>query len=250
MFNSTLSGLKELELARIVQESLLPKGKLEIGQYRFYGFSTMQCQVGGDYFDFKVRDNNCVEVILGDVSGHGLPAALVVAMAKSAFMLLSGLESLLPSDVLTKISQAFLKILNKLKMMTCFLARIDLSRHKLYCSNAGQNAPMLLDRSKEVLEIKIKAFPLGTRQKTNYQNEEVSFPEGGWFVLYSDGVVEALSPSGEMYGYERLKDSIKANCGKSPTLTVEKILANLKAFTLEVPWADDVTVFVIQREEF
>jgi len=204
--NLAMGRLREMELARTVQADLLPHERLDLGSFVLQGRNRMTKAVGGDYFDFIPLHRGLTAVILGDVSGHGVSAALVTAMAKAAFTILCPRFPDQPEEVLLRLNRLMLTLLNRAKMMSCFLGIIDTQTGRLMAANAGQSYPILLPAAGAASLVSMPSQPLGTRAKAIFKRLDIDLREAG-LLLYSDGMVEALNPDRKMFGYEGLVDA-------------------------------------------
>lgn len=247
--NRTIAHLANMETAAVIQQNLLPAPDLRAGGFALHAFNQMTQAIGGDYFDFLPLPDGKVAVVLGDVSGHGVSAALVTAMAKAAFTLLCPMFPDQPVEVLRRVNDQFLAVLNRRKMMTCCLVILDPAARRARLGNAGQCTPLLVGQGGRVEEISLGSSPLGTVKRARYPTAEADLSRGG-LILYSDGVVEAANEGQEMVGYSRFQEFAAAAWQGNPPLPslVGEVLAQVRSFTGSVPWADDATVVVIRAE--
>jgi len=245
-FNETILLLKEMEIAAVIQRDLYPHGSMTAGNFLITGRNKMMQAVGGDYYDFITLPDGKVAVVIGDVSGHGFSAAIVTAMAKAAFTILCPIFPENPVAVLEKINQQFLQILNKKKMMTCFLGILDPASEKLFAANAGQCFPLFLEKSGQLKFLEFNSFPLGILRKAKFPFQEVSLKDG-MLVLYSDGLIESVNESNQGVGYARFAEIVKQKFTSSGKLDISEILEGVREFTGSVPWNDDATTIVIQK---
>ncbi|NLI78640.1 MAG: SpoIIE family protein phosphatase [Candidatus Riflebacteria bacterium] len=244
-FNEALAKLRDLEIARAVQADLLPQQSQRFGAYEVIGVNIMTQQVGGDYFDFIPLPHGLVAVAMGDVSGHGVSAALVTAMAKAAFSILCPRQPDRPEEVLQEVNRELLAQVKRAKMMTCFLGILDPQSDCIICANAGQSYPLLIGGDGKAQMVRLPSQPLGVRAKMACHREVVSL-RGKTMMLYSDGLVEAVNDRQEMFGYEALARAAEvAVASRHPDLA-GRVLEQVREFTGEVPWNDDATLVVIR----
>lgn len=247
LFGRTLITLRQMDLARTVQETLLPTAPVRFGGFEMAGKSVMMSQVGGDYFDLIPRGGGRFLVVVGDVSGHGLSAAIVVSMVKSAFLLLAE-TTMETNEMLVAINDVMFKTLARKKLMTCLLGSLDTETGELRYSNAGHNFPWLGSSSGIGSFVKQTNLPLGSMRNRPYKIDSVTIPPGGTLVMFSDGITEAADPANVILGYERLGEFLrKSSCGASPESATEDLLDFVRAYSRGVPWQDDVTVLVVKR---
>ncbi|HEY9071820.1 MAG TPA: SpoIIE family protein phosphatase, partial [Candidatus Ozemobacteraceae bacterium] len=245
-FNATLAGMEELEVARIVQQKLLPAGEVVSGCWRYRGISVMCSEVGGDYHDARLCSDGSIVFFLGDVSGHGVSAALVVAMAKAAFgnLVRSGCTD--PGELLGRLNEVILGTVRKMKMMTAVagLAKPDGS---LLLANAGHCYPALL-RSDGLVELRPwkGSLPLGVRLRGSWTPVCIPLGPGDRLLLYTDGIPEAGDRDGNQLGYTRWEEMLQAEAVEPDAgRLIARLHDRLGRFTHPVSWADDVTITVL-----
>ncbi len=246
--NDAIERLQEMEVARIVQADLLPRAPMDLGNYELVGFNIMTQSVGGDYYDFFPLREGLTAVILGDVSGHGVSAALVTAMAKAAFGILCNRFPEQPEEVMRRINLAMLNQLNRTKMMTAFLGILDVASDRIMCANAGQSYPLLIPRRGKAEFFKLPSVPLGIRGKLVYKTENIDL-KGKTMVLYSDGLIEAVDEKEAMFGYEAFAKAAEESIQNLPTdKTIEGIFERVREHTRDVPWGDDASLILIRAK--
>ncbi|MFZ2960150.1 MAG: SpoIIE family protein phosphatase [Candidatus Ozemobacteraceae bacterium] len=245
-FNEATAHLREMEIARIVQSDLLPAEVFRSGGWEFVGRNRMTQSVGGDLFDYSQLPDGRVSLMLGDVSGHGISAALVGAMAKAGFAILIERFPDQPDAIMQRINTAFFSLLGKTKMMTAFLGFFDPVSEVLVCANAGQSYPLLVDEDGKTTFVKLPSFPLGVRYKSVFKRDEISV-KGKTLILYSDGMIEAANEQNKMYDYEKFAETASNGHRLSGPALMEYLMNQLRSFTGSVPWADDVTVVILRK---
>ncbi|MBU1105563.1 MAG: SpoIIE family protein phosphatase [Candidatus Riflebacteria bacterium] len=213
IFNSVMVELEELSVAGAIQEQLLPQQQIATGKFSLFGRSIAMGELGGDYYDYIQVDNNRFSVLLGDVAGHGVGAALIMAMAKAG---------IIQSDDLLDQPLALLNRLHALihasktkkqkKVMTFQYLCVDSNTGKCRYSNAGACSPMIIRKASGLVEeLTLAGGALGAFKKANFSEIEISFEPGDAIVFYTDGIVEARNSSGEELGYDDIKTLLK-NC--------------------------------------
>ena len=249
VFNRAIESLEDFEVARIVQESLFPGNRFDIGDFDIFGKSVVMTTLGGDYYDcFKINDDY-QGIIIGDVAGHGIPAGLMMAMAKSGVLSASE-EIKLDASVLTaRLHKIFHGIKNeKLKRMMTFMyfvLRVS-DGHFLY-TNAGHCLPFVVDGNKKTAEyLDYIATPLGIGARCRCKNQEFILEKGQSLVLYTDGIVEANNGFGEQYGYDRFKDALIEHYDSNPEVFYDNIYNKVYKAWSPVP-DDDLTFIIINR---
>ena len=246
-FNNSLEVMKDLEIATFVQNCILPTGKITNGRCTFSGRTVSADEVGGDYFDVFLRESGEMIFLMGDVSGHSISAALVVSMAKAAFGALVDSGLYLPQDIFARMNSLMLSHLNRVKMMTCFAGYID-NDGNLTFSNSGHPFPMLLTKN-GVKTLKQIGYPLGAAKRKKIKFEELPLTEKSRIVMFGDGFIEATNEAGELFGYDRFEElvtSLGVDCPIDDFY--DKVYQGLKEFSKDVPWADDVTMAILDYD--
>lgn len=241
--NLVLSESEDLEVAQSVQEHLLPRQSLTSGTWQIMGACTPTSRVGGDYFEYFRPDPKKLAFIIGDVAGHGVPAALVVAMAKALTVHPDTPSE--PGKWLQMLNQVFLTVLKRKRMMTCFAGLFDLETQTLTYANAGHIHPLLL-RQGAISSLTGNSLPIGAVAKWSVKEMSVPLLSGDVLVLFTDGSVEAVDTLGNTYGFDCLPRLLPKMIGDS----AEKTLANIQNWF----WhsvdrdllSDDVTFVVLQ----
>jgi len=244
-FNGVMEGLADLEVAKIVQESLFPANEVKAGEYSIYGESHTMTALGGDYFDLQQLSDGRVLVLVGDVSGHGVPAALVMAMAKALVERESELSST-PDSILAVIHRVFLRTLKRKRMMTCFLGILDTVTHQFQYANAGHNYPVKFRNGVPPLFLEINGMPLGSMKKNVLKLAETDIQPGDRIVFYTDGIVEAKL-NGQEIGYQRMSGEIGRRLCDDARKSCERIFEWHRGLTAGSDQQDDITLLVLTR---
>ncbi|MBF0544024.1 MAG: serine/threonine-protein phosphatase [Candidatus Riflebacteria bacterium] len=243
-FNRIMDGMKELQVAKVLQEGFFPESALEVKDWRIHGSCIPTMQVGGDYFDYVPVGKNKALIILGDVAGHGVSAALVVAMAKA--LLSHPLSPLNPNGILEILNSVFFRTLRWKKTMTCVACLLDADEGKITISNAGQTYPLII-RDGKVIEMALPGLPLGIKRSREMQTIEHHLSPDDVLVFYTDGIVEYRDVEGEILGFKKFFSSISGKIGKTPQETEESLLIWLKSMTDVSPQLDDITLVICQK---
>ena len=242
-FNSVMEGLSDLEVARIVQESLFPSGKLIAGAFEVYGTSRSSSELGGDYFDLQQLHDGRVLVLIGDVSGHGVPSALVMAMAK-ALVERESETNPHPVNLLEVVHRILFRTLKRKRMMTCFLALLDPPNRLLTYSNAGHNFPILYRDGEEPRFLENKSFPLGSVKRNRFTPDDLILQPGDRLLLYTDGLVEAKMGD-EMIGYNRMSKVVRQFLHDDAQASCEAVVNWHIGLTGDGPQEDDITLVLL-----
>ncbi len=246
MFNFMLEGLEELEVAKVVQETFFPQTTLACGDWEIHGSSIAASRVGGDYFDYFPIGEDRIGMLIGDVSGHGVGAALVVAMAKA--LLCHPKTESDPQKVLQTVQHVMLKTLKRKKIMTCFFAVFHPSTGLLSAANAGHCFPFIV-RSNSVERIELPGSPLGTRICRVDAPVQRTLAGHDFVVLFTDGLVEAQDRSGAMIGEARIAAVLEQLRGDTAHTTVTNLMNwHAEQTGGRHPPEDDVTLVVLQKK--
>jgi phosphoserine phosphatase RsbU/P len=237
---------QEMNLARNIQMNLLPKQMPLMQGYDAYGISVPAQEVGGDYYDFISKDENRFIFCLGDVSGKGMPAALLMANLQATLRGTSmGCKSAL--DCLKRSNGLLYHSTDQEKYATMFYGVLDTKNHQLSFANAGHNNPFLVSRDGSFKRLKAIGIPLGWLEDFDYTEEVIPFNEGDVLVTFSDGISEAMNETEEEFEEEKILEVIKQNLDATPKELTDKLLSLVKAHTGNAPQTDDMTLVVIKR---
>ncbi len=247
IFNNMMVGLKELEVARIVQESMFPKPDFKQGNFSVYGKSITMIDVGGDYLDFFKVDANSFSVLLGDVAGHGVGAAMIMAMAKASILSSAELWKS-PSSMLNLLHKVILgaKTAKQRKIMTFQYLHINSNTGENLYGNAGACSPFWVRYSENLIEeVKMSGAALGAFKKAAYKEKPLDLKPGDALVFYTDGIVECKNKSGEMLGYDNLKSIILQSWDANPEIYYNNILKAYYEYVGKNAEAGDDLTFVV-----
>jgi sigma-B regulation protein RsbU (phosphoserine phosphatase) len=237
---------QEMNLARNIQMNLLPKQMPLMKGYDAYGISVPAQEVGGDYYDFISRDENCFIFCLGDVSGKGMPAALLMANLQATLRgTTMGCKSAL--DCLKRSNGLLYHSTDQEKYATIFYGVLDTKNHQLSFANAGHNHPFLVSRDGSFKRLEAIGIPLGWMEDFEYTEEVVPFNKGDVLVTFSDGISEAMNEMEEEFEEEKILEAIRQNLDISPKELTDKLLRLVQAHTGNAAQTDDMTLVVIKR---
>lgn len=238
---------REMHLAAEIQRQILPKGAPSVSGYQLAGWNRPARQVGGDYYDLLALPDGRVELVVGDVSGKGIPAALMVSTLHSALRLLLDQAGFGPS-LLERMNRHILESSMANKFITLLMAELEPRTGVLRYLNAGHNPGYLLRANGKVEELSSSGVPLGLLPNSRYQPRELVIEPGDILCLYSDGITEAESIDDEEFGTERLIEILR----KHPGFTLQEVLETLQGavtrFAVGKPQYDDQTVVLLRRE--
>ncbi|MBF0547246.1 MAG: SpoIIE family protein phosphatase [Candidatus Riflebacteria bacterium] len=251
-FNSAMESFSDLEIARIVQENLFPKDEIRRGNFSIYGETRSASKLGGDYFDLISLEDKRILIIIGDVSGHGLGAALIMAMAKAVvaarlkFSIDAG-SSASPKELLDFLQQALFQNLKSRRMMTLMIALLDTDLGTLNISSAGHNFPCLFRKNQPTVIQISKSTPLLKLRHYSFGSAELILQENDRILFYTDGLIEAKGQQDEALGYANTFQQIADFHGVSAKQTFDLINQWHSSIVRDAPQEDDITMIVLQK---
>jgi serine phosphatase RsbU (regulator of sigma subunit)/predicted ester cyclase len=235
---------QELEVARRIQQASLPKEVPTLEEWQITPFYQPAREVGGDFYDFLDLADGRLGVVVGDATGKGVPAALMMASTRSTLRAVAqACES--PGDALRRVNDPLATDIPQNMFVTCFYAILDPKSGTLSYANAGHDLPYLYHGG-DCEELRARGMPLGLMPGMSYEEKEIVLDAGETALFYSDGLVEAHDREGEMFGFPRLRALI-AEHGKERSLG-EFLLEELYTFVGE-GWEqeDDITLLTLRR---
>lgn len=239
---------KELETARRIQQGLLPKENPKIEGLDVSGISIPATSVGGDYFDFIELDEKHLVVIVGDVSGKGMSAALYMSKIQGMVQLASGMYSS-PRDILVEVNRKIYDGIERNSFITMIVALFDLEEHKTIICRAGHN-PVLLSVNGTISSLKMKGIGLGLEEGSIFEQEleqmEKTFAPGNTFIFYSDGLTEAMNRDQVEFGEDRVVELVRSNIHLNAAEIQQKVIAEVERFRGDAEQNDDITVVVVK----
>jgi serine phosphatase RsbU (regulator of sigma subunit)/predicted ester cyclase len=239
---------QELKVARRIQQASLPEEVPTLNGWKISPFYQPAREVGGDFYDFHILSEGRLGLVVGDATGKGVPAALVMSTTCGMLQVTAqALGSSSPGEVLERVNEALLSRIPSNMFVTCFYAILDPRSATLSYANAGHDLPYVRhpDRG-EAKELRARGMPLGLMPGMSYEEKEIVLDAGESVFFYSDGLVEAHDPEGEMFGFPRLRALVAEHAEGEPL--VEYLMDELRSFTGE-GWEqeDDITLVVLQR---
>ncbi len=239
---------EEIRLARQIQLDLLPKSPPEFPGYDIAGISLPAQQVGGDYFDFVPMGEDQVAVCLGDVSGKGLPASLLMANLQ-ATLRAQTLTTAATCERLMHANRLLYRSTDPEKFATLFYGILDARKNKLCFCNAGHENPILFSASGKLERLTTGGLVLGIMDDFRFQEKMVSLNPGDMLVIFSDGVTEAMNDKEELFGEQRLIDIVREGRKYRSADLIDRIVGSVKQHAGDVPQVDDITLVVVRRLE-
>jgi sigma-B regulation protein RsbU (phosphoserine phosphatase) len=242
-----LSSLKEeVKLVSQIQVELLPKSSPTVPGYDIAGKNVPARIVGGDYFDFIALEANRICVCVGDVSGKGLPASLLMANLQ-ATLRGQAHRDVVPSVCLNRCNNMLFRSTNPEHFVTLFCGLLDSAKHELTFCNAGHNYPLLFSGGEEPILLKTGGVVLGVIEDRPFEQETVSLAPGDVLVIYSDGVTEAMDGAEVEFGEERLNELISSHLDDSASALIGRVFTAVKEHAGDYPQSDDMTMVVVKR---
>jgi serine phosphatase RsbU (regulator of sigma subunit) len=241
---------QELRIARLIQQTLLPKTLPQLRSYDVAAYYQPAREVGGDFYDFMELDDGRLGVVVGDVTDKGVPAALVMATTRT--MLRASAQRLFsPGEVLRRANDALVTDIPPNMFITCLYAILEPESGRLVYANAGHDLPYRRTReSTAAEELRATGMPLGLMPGMSYEEKEITLEGGESVLFYSDGLVEAHDPTTrEMFGFPRLQGLVGTHREGGSSL-IGFLLSELTRFTGE-GWEqeDDITLVTLERSE-
>ena len=236
---------QELRVARSIQQASLPKEVPELTGWQIAPYYQPAREVGGDFYDLFELEDERLGIVVGDATGKGVPAALVMSSTRSMLRAVARASNS-PGEVLEQVNDLLVSDIPPNMFVTCFYAILDPKRGTLTYANAGHDLPYLRRRNGDCEELRARGMPLGLMPKMNYEQKEIVLDVGEAALLYSDGLVEAHDPKGEMFGFPRLR-ALVAKYAEDRSLG-DLLLEELYSF-VEVDWEqeDDITLLTLRR---
>src|SRR5215204_715238 len=237
---------QELQVARQIQQELLPETIPELKDWRIAAFYGSAREVGGDFYDFLEFPDGRLGLVVGDATGHGMPAALVMATTRGMLRaVVQSLES--PGEVLARVNEALVADIPPSTFVTCFYGILDPENGGFIYANAGHNLPCR-QHNGQADELRARGMPLGLMPGTAYEEKEALLEIGDSTLFYSDGIVEAHNPQREMFGVPQLRRLVAEHVEEGSL--VDFLMDEVRSFTRE-GWEeeDDIILLTLRRSE-
>lgn len=241
----------EMDIARQVQTAILPQYIPQVQGMDVYATSSPAFEVGGDFFDVIDRSKESLVFALGDVTGKGMPAALLMSMAHTIIKAASrNMPFEYPHQVLDRLNHDMAADFSNVGMFTTvMLGMVDCVNCKLHFSNAGQSPIYYVPVNGEPVLLEAQDIPVGILDTFNYSTQSMDLSDGDIFIAATDGFPESRNPAGEMYGYERMKALISASRHLSSKQLADALLMDVNTFCDTHAQDDDRTIVVIKFEK-
>ncbi|HDL18100.1 MAG TPA: GAF domain-containing protein, partial [Bacteroidetes bacterium] len=238
---------RDLEIAEQIQSGMLPTRFPDLPELEIFGRCIPAKNVGGDYFDFFLNDNGCLEMVMADVSGHNIGAALMMANTRSVLKSLIHASSSV-NEILYRANKLLYDDMNRSGLfISVFLLRYDRSKRRLSFANGGHH-PVIWYRAKQNRFVKLDAdgLLLGVLPEVDFEEKTVILHPGDLLIMYTDGVIEASDASGNLFGYNRIEKLIAANFALPVRKLADKIFREVKFYSNSTDQADDITLQIMK----
>jgi serine phosphatase RsbU (regulator of sigma subunit)/predicted ester cyclase len=239
---------QEMRVARRIQQASLPEEVPSLEGWQISPYYKPAREVGGDFYDFFELEEGRVGVVVGDATGKGIPAALVSEATSNMLRAVAqALGSSSPGEVLERVNQTLLARIPPNMFVTCFYAILNPMSGHLSYANAGHDLPYLRHHNGEAEELRARGMPLGLMPGMGYEEKETILQAGESVLFYSDGLVEAHDPDGEMFGFPRLR-ALVAEHAEEEGPPGDFLMEELYSFVGE-GWEqeDDITLLTLRR---
>lgn len=237
----------EIDIARQIQVSLAPSSPIDNEHFEVTGYCLPADQVGGDYYDYFLRDQHRLEMVIADVSGHSIGPGLFMVEARSAIRALAnGQET--PSEKMALLNGFLFDDLDKSDFfITLFYLQYDALSRQLCYANAGHPPPLLFKTGLDAcISLDADGLIFGVDKSVDFEQRTTQLAGGDVVLLYTDGLTEAQNERGEFFGKERVCDLLRQNSGQSPQQLIALLLDSLKQFSRSEVYNDDITLMVLK----
>jgi len=238
---------RELQLAMEIQQRFQPTAPPIVSGYELQGISFPCYEIGGDYYDFIKRDDGRLVIALGDVSGKGTAAALLMSSLHASIHAQTGSHDTLVQTI-SAVNRYLADNIPSNRFVTLFYAELDPESGAFSFLNAGHNPPLIVHAAGTVEQLASGGLPLGINANAEYREGRTNLAPGDVLVIYSDGVTEAASPSGEEFGPTRLYEVVSRNVDSSAAGIRDRIESALTKFSQGTQAADDITLVIVKRQ--
>lgn len=238
---------RELDLAREIQNNLLPKSNPIIDGWDIVGKSIPSKTVGGDYFDFVELSENEYLFIIADISGKGIPAALLMSNLQASIRTLTELNLTL-DEIVRKVNSLLYRNTSFDKFATLFIAKLNTSTANLEYINAGHNPPLYLKSDATYCELSQGCLLLGVVEDLGkIETASIQLQQNEIVLMFTDGISESMNSNYQEYGIAKLIDNLKTFINLQSNIILEKIYSDIKLFTAGMEQYDDMTAIIIKR---
>ncbi len=239
---------RQLETAREVQLSLFPAKSPELSGYDIAGICIPTDEIGGDYFDYIPLSHNRLGLVVADVSGHGIPSALVMT-AFRALLRTKARGRTKPANIANAINHLLPEFTGDKHYVTALYAELEALSGRFTYISCGHPSPLLIHKNGEVENLYLHNPALGIIQNLQFTDQEISLVSGDALVLYTDGIIELTDQHGQAFGFERLAQVVRENHHLAASELIYKIIRTTHDFSDNYGYLDDFTLIVLRRGE-
>lgn len=237
----------ELDVASRIQKKILPADVDEIFGLEIAQYFEPAKEIGGDYYDYTILDDNVFSITIADVSGKGVPAAFLMALGRSVLKTLTLTGDFAPNENLNELNKIIYSDITEDMFITMMHSKYNKENKTLYYSNAGHNPLVVYRASTDSIELHtVKGVAIGFLEEYKYRQGEIQLNKGDIVIFYTDGITEAENSNKEMFGLERLKEVIYNNKNKSPKELRKIILESINRFRKDYEQTDDLTFVILK----
>lgn len=237
----------ELDVASRIQKKILPADVDEIFGLEIAQYFEPAKEIGGDYYDYTILDDNVFSITIADVSGKGVPAAFLMALGRSVLRTLTLTGDFAPNENLNELNKIIYSDITEDMFITMIHSKYNKENKTLYYSNAGHNPLVVYRASTDSIELHtVKGVAIGFLEEYKYRQGEIQLNKGDIVIFYTDGITEAENSNKEMFGLERLKEVIYNNKNKSPKELRKVILESINRFRKDYEQTDDLTFVILK----
>lgn len=237
----------ELDVASRIQKKILPADVDEIFGLEIAQYFEPAKEIGGDYYDYTILDDNVFSITIADVSGKGVPAAFLMALGRSVLRTLTLTGDFAPNENLNELNKIIYSDITEDMFITMMHSKYNKENKTLYYSNAGHNPLVVYRASTDSIELHtVKGVAIGFLEEYKYRQGEIQLNKGDIVIFYTDGITEAENSNKEMFGLERLKEVIYNNKNKSPKELRKVILESINRFRKDYEQTDDLTFVILK----
>ncbi len=243
---------QELEVARKIQQSIVPRRFPPFPdrkEFEIHATMIPAKDVGGDFYDFFLIDDDRLAFVIGDVAGKGVPAALFMAVSKT-LLKATALKGLPPEECLQQVNRILYMESVAAMFVTIFYGILSTRTGELHYCNGGHNPPYLLRANGQIEALELTGgIALGAMKNTAYKAKQITLQAGDGIFLFTDGVTEAMDRNNELFSEARLEENLKGKTGVSLPQLIEGVIAAINIYASGAPQADDITTLALRFGE-
>lgn len=238
---------RDMEIAEQIQLSLLPASPPALSGITMAGRCYPATHVGGDYYDYFMHDSTHLDLVIADVSGHNIGAALIMAEVRT-LLHLSATQNMSPASMLKMLNTQLYQDLNRAELfITMFYARLDITSGILLYANAGHNQPLIhFPGDDHCQQIDAEGLILGVLPDFDYEEKQIELVDGTCFLMYTDGIPEAMDHTGALFGMERICQTITTSHTMTPDTLADTLYAMVQEYRQGEPMQDDISLISLK----